>query len=384
MKLRGDCRLALNASQIKNAFRARIENQLLLRFDVPLSNISAKEQALLIYAGILRVPHSKNEKLQDSYVRLGHEASARSDGYFEAVLVKPGKSLFLQVELLLQGENAVAQVLSQKELPFDLSCSYYGRAPLREEHFLFSVPMQAFADKPSMETEVMSFRGQKPKNPLLDSSQAQNNITFPVETPIVFPGTDLAALIQTYAGNRLKAGDWIAMAESMVAIAQGRVYPITGIRPGFWAKRLNRFFHFNSSLASCYSMEMAIREAGLPRIILGVIFGFLGRLFGRSGDFYRIAGRSVASIDDATGTLPPFDKSVVLGPKNPNQVAENLHQSTGYEIAIVDANDLGEVDILGKSRGIISNLVVKTLRKNPQGNADEQTPIVVINPNKNI
>jgi len=48
---------------------------------------------------------------------------------------------------------------------------------------------------------------------------------------------------------------------------------------------------------------------------------------------------------------------------------------------VVDANDLGKVDVLGctlKDREII----VKALKHNPQGNADEQTPIVLIRPTK--
>jgi hypothetical protein len=47
-------------------------------------------------------------------------------------------------------------------------------------------------------------------------------------------------------------------------------------------------------------------------------------------------------------------------------------------VAIVDANDLGEVSVLATSPGVEEELVEQALRKNPAGNAAEQTPIVLI------
>jgi hypothetical protein len=79
--------------------------------------------------------------------------------------------------------------------------------------------------------------------------------------------------------------------------------------------------------------------------------------------------------------MPPFDKYVVLGPKDPQKVSEEIKAKTGLDATVVDANDLGKVDVLGctlKDREII----VKALKHNPQGNADEQTPIVLIRPPK--
>ena len=34
------------------------------------------------------------------------------------------------------------------------------------------------------------------------------------------------------------------------------------------------------------------------------------------GIFYRLAGKQARLIDDITGTTPPYDKSIVLGPKD--------------------------------------------------------------------
>ena len=45
---------------------------------------------------------------------------------------------------------------------------------------------------------------------------------------------------------------------------------------------------------------------------------------------------------------------------------------------MVDANDLGIVNVLGASAGVNRGAVALALRANPHGNGDEQTPIVVL------
>jgi hypothetical protein len=50
----------------------------------------------------------------------------------------------------------------------------------------------------------------------------------------------------------------------------------------------------------------------------------------------------------------------------------------GAHVAIVDANDLKKVEILGASPGIVLDAVAACLRENPHGNSDQQTPLVVL------
>ncbi len=70
------------------------------------------------------------------------------------------------------------------------------------------------------------------------------------------------------------------------------------------------------------TMEMALRECGVLRILFAALVSFLGKLIGRKGDFYRVAGYKASSIDGPTpNTLPPYNKYVVLGPADPDRVA---------------------------------------------------------------
>ena len=99
------------------------------------------------------------------------------------------------------------------------------------------------------------------------------------------------------------------------------------------------------------------------------------------GVFYMLAGDQARLIDDVTGTLPPYDQFIVLGPKNPQTVVDEIKAGTGLEAAIVDVNDLRRVKVLASTSGVSEKLLNQALLMNPAGNAAEQTPIVLIRPN---
>ena len=111
----------------------------------------------------------------------------------------------------------------------------------------------------------------------------------------------------------------------------------------------------------------------------GLEVGFLGKLIGRKGDFYRIAGYKASSIDGPTpNTLPPYNRYVVLGPENPDKIARQISESVKAEVAIVDINDLGG-NILGTSRETMDRKgLLGILKDNPLGQCSEQTPIGII------
>jgi len=210
------------------------------------------------------------------------------------------------------------------------------------------------------------------------ASSSRNKMVVPLRTALLRPGDDLIEVVKKATDGLGKPGDLIAIAETVVAIVQGRLVYCEDIKPSYFATRLNRLFEMNSSLSSPYALEMAIREVGLGKILFSVLAGAVGKARGKAGEFYRVAGRSVATIDDCTGTLPPFDKHVVMGPARGDQLCASIKAATGFEVAIVDANDLGKVDVLHLSDPTRKNAVVEALKPNPQGNADEMTPLVLI------
>ena len=96
--------------------------------------------------------------------------------------------------------------------------------------------------------------------------------------------------------------------------------------------------------------------------------------------FYELAGDQARLIDDVTGTLPPYDQFIVLGPDNPTKIVQDIYNATGLKAAIVDVNDLKAVKILAVTPDTDVDLITSALLDNPAGNADEQTPVVLIHP----
>ena len=103
-----------------------------------------------------------------------------------------------------------------------------------------------------------------------------------------------------------------------------------------------------------------------------------GRFVGRNGDFYRILGSAVAEIDGYTGTMPPYERHIVLGPRAPEEAASQIAAACAAHACVVDANDLGRAHVLAATEAVDAAVVQRCLSCNPAGNADEQTPIVIL------
>jgi F420-0:gamma-glutamyl ligase len=203
--------------------------------------------------------------------------------------------------------------------------------------------------------------------------------TIPIRTHILTPRDDLIQVVRGYALPYCGPDSVVAISESAVAIVQRRYLNPDDVRPGFLARLVARFIDRTGSLSSPYALQAVMNEEGGLRVAGAFLLGVLSRLcLGRRGDFYRLAGAQAALVDDVTGTLPPFDKYIVLGPTRPRQVVESLRRAIGVEVAIVDVNDLGGVCILAATDRVDSGALASALRPNPAGNSDEQTPIVVV------
>ncbi|MCL6635503.1 MAG: coenzyme F420-0:L-glutamate ligase [Peptococcaceae bacterium] len=201
---------------------------------------------------------------------------------------------------------------------------------------------------------------------------------IPLRTHIITEKDDIVDVVKKYAGEIAGPGDIIAVAESVVAITQGRAILPETVRPGFLARFLCRFPGKDGSLATPQAMQLAIEETGTPRILLGAAAAALGKIIGRKGDFYRVAGRHLALIDDVAGTMWPFERHIILGPRDPQKIVDRIREATGAEAVIADVNDTRNVDIIAASRGVDRKGLIKDLEDNPFGNDDQQTPIVVL------
>lgn len=201
---------------------------------------------------------------------------------------------------------------------------------------------------------------------------------IPIRTHLITQKDDIVEVVVSYTSPVTEPGDIIVIAESPVAISQGRAFLSSSVKSGLLARFLCKFPNKDGSLATPQAMQLAINEVGLLKILIGAVAAALGKAVGRSGDFYRVAGKELAKIDDIAGTLPPFDRYIVLGPKNPKKITDEIYKRTGITTAIADINDIECVDILAISGVVSEKQITEILKQNPSGNDDQQTPIVVL------
>jgi F420-0:gamma-glutamyl ligase len=201
---------------------------------------------------------------------------------------------------------------------------------------------------------------------------------LPVRTRLIRAGEDVAGLVAEAVAGIAHPGDVVAVSETAVAIAQNRMIAAETIRPGRLAYALSRRAGALATVNQPESLQLVIDDAGAWRVVLAAAAHVAGRLLGRRGLFYRVLGEAISAIDGYTGTLPPFERTIVLGPKDPDRAASGIAERTGSFAVVVDANDLGVVNVLGASPGVARTRVAAALRANPHGNGDEQTPVVVL------
>ena len=202
---------------------------------------------------------------------------------------------------------------------------------------------------------------------------------LPIPTRILTDADDIVDAIEYYAGAEVTADDLVCCAESVVAVTQGRFVRPEEIKISWLAKFLCRFIPDYGSLATPHGMQSLMDAEGKWRVTAALFAGFLGKLVGKKGLFYKWGGKEAALIDDVTGTMPPFDKVIVYGPAEPEQVATRIRDRVGaFGGMIADVNDLKRSRVVGVSAGVNGELASQLLLDNPFGNASQKTPICII------
>lgn len=287
------------------------------------------------------------------------DAPGRSDDYWFGYIVKIGKTTQMKICVEIEGED-----LSQLQTAW-VKVNYItygpeGRIP-KERHVVIPLSYPDNQDKSNWR-------------------QMNGVEVLPIRTHLLSHLDDPVEIVKRYVLPYAKTGDIVSIGETPIAIMQGRWFHPNQIKPGIVAKRLCYFFMPTSSLATACGLQALVDIVGPVRVVTAFVLGSIAKIFGKPGVFYQLAGEQARLIDDVTGTLPPYDQFIVLGPQKPQQVVNEIKNATGLSAAIVDVNDLKAVKILAANSDVSYTILEQALRSNPAGNADEQTPIVLIRP----
>ncbi|MEY9858093.1 asparagine synthase (glutamine-hydrolyzing) [Catenulispora sp. GAS73] len=230
-------------------------------------------------------------------------------------------------------------------------------------------------------------------------------LRFPIQTDAFAKGDDFHTKISEYGAEfatraaesddhaeALNSPWFLAVSEKVVAISQGRSYFLWEIKPSFAARKLQKFVVRTPAgigLGSPETMQLAIQEAGLARIVAASAAGAVGKVVGRKGLFYQLAGPAVRAIDGPTQySLYPSNVSAKLAPADPGKAASELADrlrkalpkqaaDTFQGVAIIDANDLG-CNILGQATTVAEEKIAEIFKDNPLGQGAQRTPLAVV------
>jgi asparagine synthase (glutamine-hydrolysing) len=213
----------------------------------------------------------------------------------------------------------------------------------------------------------------------------------PLKSRVIVPGDDVVDAILEAIGRvdglDVEDGDVVLVSEKALSISQGNALPVAEIRTGRAAKLLSRFVRrtpVGVGLGHPATMQLAIEEVGLARILLAAAATAVTKPLGLRGVFYRVAGGRVNAIDGpSTANLPPYDKWACRAPSDcegeVRRIAGAIGASTGckVDVAIIDANDLA-AEVFATTPGVDAGTVRALVVDNPLGQSAEQTPFGLV------
>ena len=293
------------------------------------------------------------------------DEESRPDGYWAAYIVKGRKSTSARIQISLSG--APGQSLDQLLDTLWLEILWVNYGPFGRLHRRDGVLVPLQQPTPISPVAARWREGDRCR-------------VLPVGTHLLGVLDDPEAVLRRYTGELIQPGDVLTIGETPLAVMQGRYHHPATVQPSALARLLCRGFHPTSSLATACGLQSLIDVVGPAQVLGAWLIGLALKLVGSKGWFYRLAGDQARLIDDITGTTPPYDQTIVLGPEQPAAFCAAMARSLGVAVAVVDVNDLGRVKVLASSPGCDEELLERALRPNPAGNANERTPLVLVRP----
>jgi F420-0:gamma-glutamyl ligase-like protein len=213
----------------------------------------------------------------------------------------------------------------------------------------------------------------------------------PLRSRVITPTDDVVdavlEAIDHTEGLDADDGDLVLVSEKALSISQGNALPVAEIRTTRAARLLSRFVSrtpVGVGLGHPATMQLAIDEVGLGRILLAAAAAAVTRPFGMHGVFYRVAGGRVNAIDGpSTANLPPYDTWACKAPTDcegeVRRIASEIAARTGrkVDVAIIDANDLA-AEVFATTPGVAAETILGLVVDNPLGQSAEQTPFGLV------
>ena len=338
-----------HASESKHKYVALIE----------ISNIHRRMEVMIpffkVYPQLIGISKDDLISINTRVKPIHPDEEEQNNDYWSAYILKGKKSTFVKIEVTYEIKNGAIDKL--KCLWLDIEWGNYGP-------FGFLTRFDGF---------VLPNYSKIPRETTSD-----NNSIEPIKTHILGTFDDPITILKSYIPKDSLPTDILTIGESPLAIMQGKYIDFRNINVSILARLICKGFHPTSSLATACGMQTLINISGPTRVIVSWLLGGICKSIGVKGVFYRLAGEQARLIDDITGTTPPYDKSIVLGPKDTESFCIKASKELKVNVAVVDVNDLGRVKILSTNNVEKNAIIKRALSSNPAGNANQHTPLVLI------
>jgi len=286
------------------------------------------------------------------------------NNYWPTTIIKSNSELFIRIIYKFSNNNFRKKI---KYLWLKIYWENYGHFGISNNKDCFLINLDGQKQRPKEVFEI----------PINNKYKA-----FAIKTDLLGCFDNPVNTVIEYCKGIVEKNDILTIGESPLAIMQNRYISPQNLEYSLFSKALCYFFHPTSSLATACGMQLLINRIGVTRITFALFVGFLFKLVGIKGMFYRLTGSESSLIDDISGTVTPYDKSIVMGPLNADLFCKEVSNYLNIDVAVVDVNDLGGVKVIASSNKKVNKILKRNLISNPAGNGDEKTPIVLIREKK--
>tara|TARA_Y100001968_G_C19377015_1_gene728201 strand:- start:36 stop:1148 length:1113 start_codon:yes stop_codon:yes gene_type:complete len=313
--------------------------------------------SFIVNPKLIGIPQKEVKKIQTKIKPLHPDIEEKEQisDYWSAYILKGKKSTFIEIEI----EFEINDDLLDKFKCLWLEIEWVNYGPFGSLKRFDGFVLPTFSD-------------------LAKENKSDPNSVDPIKTHILGTLDNSIDVLKSYIPKNCSPSDILTIGESPLAIMQGEYIDYRNVQPSLLSKSICKGFHPTSSLATACGMQILINSSGPTRVIISLLIGGISKLLGVKGVFYILAGDQARLIDDITGTTPPYDKSIVLGPKDTKNFCFKASKELNVNVAVVDVNDLGRVKILSTNNVNNNKLIKNALTSNPAGNANQQTPLVLI------
>ncbi len=308
--------------------------------------------------------YCQNLKYQEDIYIYNNNKIKNLNNYWPTTIIKSNSELFVRIIYKFSNNNFKKKI---KYLWLKVFWENYGHFGISKNKDCLLINLDGQKHRPKEVFEI----------PLNNKYKA-----FAIKTDLLGCFDNPLNTVIEYCKGIVEKNDILTIGESPLAIMQNRYISPQNLKYGLFSRALCYFFHPTSSLATACGMQLLINKIGVTRITFALFFGFLFKLVGIKGMFYRLTGSESSLIDDISGTVTPYDKSIVMGPLNADLFCKEVSNYLNIDVAVVDVNDLGGVKVLASSNKAVNKILKRTLISNPAGNGDEKTPIVLIREKK--